>query len=131
MSIKLYRVLPFIVLFLGCMKVDVTKPEPKSQRKEWPQKCEMCGSQWWITPVDNPDEVVPPTVEWCVDDGAYCLEGFALIVEQHKKGESQELERRWLNHCLSCRGCRCAAFDPDEWKKITDAIKRVRENQVR
>jgi len=95
------------------------------------QKCDMCGAQWWITPVENPDEVVPPTVEWCFHDGAYCKDGFAMIMEQHEKGESQELERRWLNHCLSCKGCRCAAFEPEEWRKITDAIEKVRSDSVR
>ncbi len=50
-----------------------------------------------------------------------------MIVEQSKNGVSQELERRWLNHCLNCKCCRCAAFEPDEWRKITDAIKKVRE----
>ena len=54
-----------------------------------------------------------------------------MIVEQHEKGESNELERRWLNHCLSCKGCRCAAFEPDEWQKITDTIKKIRDNPVR
>jgi len=131
MSKKRCGVLPFIVLFIGCGTVDDAKPEPKPQRTEWSQKCDMCGAQWWITPVENPDEVVPPTVEWCFHDGAYCEDGFAMIMEQHGKGESQELKRRWLNHCLACKGCRCAAFDPDEWRKVTDAIEKVRSDSVR
>ena len=131
MSKKRCGVLPFIVLFIGCGTVDDAKPEPRPKRKEWSQKCDMCGAQWWITPVENPDEVVPPTVEWCFHDGAYCKDGFAMIMEQHEKGESPELERRWLNHCLSCKGCRYAAFEPDEWRKITDAIKKVRSDSVR
>jgi hypothetical protein len=126
MSKRRCGVLPFIVLFIGCGKV-----EPMPQRKEWPQKCEMCGAEWIVMPVDNPNETVPPTVEWCFHDGSYCADGFAMIVEQGKTVESSELERRWLNHCLSCKGCRCAAFKPDEWRKITDAIKKVRSDSVR
>ncbi len=116
-----FTVLSFIAVLIGCGATDETKPE--SQTKEWSQKCDMCGTQWVVTPVGNPDEVVPPTVEWCFRDGVYCEEGFAMIMDQHKKGGSQELERRWLNHCLSCKGCRCAAFEPDEWRKITDSIE--------
>lgn len=125
-----YVVLPLIALFIGCVPLDNVKPEPKPQRKEWPQTCEMCGAKWLVTPND-PGETVPPTVEWCFHDGQYCEIGFAMIVEQQKNGQSDNLERRWLNHCLSCKGCRCAAFDPDEWRKIADEIKKVRANQVR
>ena len=127
---KRYGVLPFIALFIGCGLVDDAKPEPKPQRKEWPQTCEMCGAEWLVTP-NNATETVPPTVEWCFYDGQYCETGFTMIVEQQKNGQSDNLERRWLNHCLACKGCRCAAFNPDEWRKITDAIKKVRANQVR
>ena len=116
-----YLVLPFISLFGGCLSET---PEPS---KEWPQTCEMCGAEWLVTPND-PSEQVPPTIEWCFHDGDFCQVGFAMIQEQATDGQPDELERRFLNHCLSCQGCRCAAFDPDEWRKITDAIKRVRAN---
>lgn len=121
-------VLGSIAFFIGCSSVDVAKPKP--QRKEWPQKCELCGAEWLVMPND-PSEVVPPTVEWCFHDGSYCQEGFSMIVQQAKNGKSDESERQWFNHCLTCKGCRCAAFEPDEWQKITDAINKVRANLVR
>ena len=124
MNEKLLSLLLSTVTFIGCTAVDDAKPEPKPQRKEYPQACEMCGAEWVVMPND-PSETVPGTVEWCFHDGAYCEQGFAMIIEQEKNGPSDELERRWLNHCLSCKGCRCAAFEPDEWRKVTDAKERL------
>ncbi len=57
-----------VVLFVGCLSVE------KPQAKDWPQRCELCGSQWLVTPHD-PSDRVEPTVEWCFNDGAYCEEG--------------------------------------------------------
>ena len=127
---RCHGVLPFIALFIGCVSVDDAKPEPEPQRKEWPQTCEMCGVEWLVTPND-PSEAVPPTVEWCFHDGVYCEVGLEIMIESQKNGETDELNRRWLNHCLTCRGCRCAAFDPDDWRKVTDAIKAIRDKPAR
>jgi hypothetical protein len=122
--------LSFVALFIGCLSVDDAKPKPRPQRKEWPQKCEMCGAEWLVVPVENPDEVIPPTVEWCFNDGHYCEVGFQLILKKNHVlvAELNDIERQFLNHCLSCQGCRCAAFKPHEWRKITDAIKKVRSD---
>lgn len=98
-------------------------------RKEWPQRCLMCGREYIVTPVKNPNEVIPPTVEWCFDDGQICSVGFEMIMDQAEFGPSQERERQWLNHCLECQGCRCAGFKPDQWKKVVESIERVRHEQ--
>lgn len=94
----------------------------KSPLVEWPQTCDMCGSEWLVTPYKNPDERMPPTVEWCFNDGAYCEEGLELII--NSEGTSgDESERLFLNHCLTCQGCRRAAFSPKRWHAIIDGIK--------
>lgn len=103
----------------------------KAVRREWPQKCDMCGATYTVTPVRNPDEKIPPTVAWCFNDGAYCDVGLGMMIDAHKNGETPERERQWLNHCLACKGCRCAAFDPDEWRKVTDVIKSVRSFETK
>jgi hypothetical protein len=112
-------------LLLGCNKPPEEKPS--NQRKEWPQKCEMCGAKWLVTPVERPDEAVPPTVEWCFYDGSYCEVGFQLILKANHvlASELRSVEREFLNHCLSCRGCRRAVFSPQEWREFTDAIKSI------
>ena len=86
----------------------------------------MCGSKWLVTPLD-PNCEVPPTVDWCFHDGSYCEVGFGMILDASKNGETPERMRQWLNHCLECQGCRCAAFSPEEWTEITDGIAEVRE----
>lgn len=105
-------ILSLSVLF-GC------KENPKSvrDRVQWPQTCEMCGAEWLVTPMD-PNKAVPRTVEWCFRDGRYCEEGFDILMEQIEQGDSEELNGRWLRHCLECKGCRCAAFKPEEWNRI-------------
>ena len=116
-------VLVLAAMVLGCTR---GKPGPaKPARQEWPQKCEMCGAEWRVTP-DDPNEAVPPTVEWCFHDGSYCDVGLDMMIDAGKNGKTSERERQWLNHCLACKGCRCAAFDPDEWRKIIDAIKKIK-----
>lgn len=112
-----HGVLPVFALIIGCMPDGDARPGQKPQRKEWPQVCEMCGTEWMVIPND-PDEAVPPTVEWCFHDGQYCEVGFAMMIEKAKDGESADLERRLINHCLTCKGCRCAAFSPEEWRKV-------------
>lgn len=47
------------VLALGCSPAD------KPRQRDWPQTCLMCGAT-----VRNPDEKIPPTVEWCFNDSA-------------------------------------------------------------
>ena len=121
MNRKIYALTVFVVLLTGCKSVEPTKPQPT----EWPQTCEMCGAEWLVTPIENPDEQVPPTVEWCFHDGAYCGEGLDMIIKSETEGGSEDLERQFLNHCLSCKGCRCAAFSPDEWNKIIETIKQI------
>lgn len=118
-----------IATIIGCSSADDVKTDTVVvvHRKQWPQKCEMCGAEWIVVPND-PSEPVPPTVEWCFNDGSYCEEGFEIILDQLKNGRSEELDRRWLNHCLKCKSCRCAAFTPEKWHKITDAIKAMRQN---
>ena len=119
---KLHLII-LLSLFVGCYTSDPT-PKKAVQRKEWPQKCEMCGSEWLVTP-NNPNEIVPSTVEWCFNDGNYCETGFQLILKRNHVllFELKDVELEFLNHCLNCKGCRCAAFDPDEWHKITDKLE--------
>lgn len=126
---KLFGILS-LTLLIGCFPSEAVKTDPKPQQEWQPQKCEMCGSEWVVMPND-PQEKVPPTVEWCFNDGSYCVEGFHMLTEQVENGMSPELERRWLKHCMECRGCRCAAFDPEEWQKIADMIRKVRSDSVR
>lgn len=83
----------------------------------------MCGSEWVITPSD-PNKEVPPTVRWCFNDGAYCGEGLTMIIEAANGGQSAENNREFLTHCLECRGCRCAAFDPDDWDRLILELKK-------
>lgn len=106
-----------VAMALGCTSVSqVAKPE----RREWPQKCEMCGSTWLVTP-DDPRKKVPPTVEWCFKDGSYCEVGLQMIIDQ-TSGDISVKEQQWVDHCLTCSGCRCASFDPDEWKIAIDVM---------
>jgi hypothetical protein len=88
----------------------------------YPQTCDMCGAKWKVMPLD-PNAKIPPTVEWCFRDGNMCGDGFEILIETEKTGETPELKQKWLRHCLSCKGCRCAFFKPDEWHKITDSIE--------
>ena len=97
------------LLALGCSSVE--KPQPR----EWPQTCLMCGATYTVTPVRDPNKKIPPTVEWCFNDGAYCDVGFELVMRQ--LDEVPEIRRKLVNHCLECKGCRCAAFDPEDWKE--------------
>lgn len=123
MRSRLPYIIVIITMALGCESVG---PVDKPVRREWPQKCEMCGASWLVTP-SKLGETVPPTVEWCFNDGSYCDIGLDMIIDAGKNGETPEGKRKWLNHCIGCKGCRCAAFDPDEWRKVTDAIKKVRQ----
>jgi len=100
---------------------DTTPPQQKWQT----QTCKMCGAVWSILPSD-PSEKIPLTIEWCLKDGAYCEEGWEIIRERYKNGLSEDLDRRWINHWLKCKGCRCAAFTPEEWHGLLDKLKQVR-----
>ena len=113
---KNHHLLILIITLIGCTPVNNTKP------KEWPQKCQTCGTEWLITP-NNPNETIPPTIEWCFHDGKYCETGLTIIIKQSKNKQSNELNNQFINHCLECKGCRYAAFNPEEWKKITNTIK--------
>lgn len=112
------RLVALIVLLVGCTSY---KPEAKPPR-EYPQKCEMCGSEWMITPVRNPDEVIPPTVEWCFNDGRYCSFGLDMVIEANADGDSDDLNKRFIRHCLECQGCRCASYSPSEWRHILKVL---------
>ena len=103
---------------------DDTHNEKDSQQKNYRQACDMCGSEWIVTPSDR-NEKLPATVEWCFNDGGYCEVGFEMILDAENEGETKDRERRWLNHCMVCSGCRCAAFSPEEWRKITEAIESL------
>jgi len=88
------------------------------------QTCEMCGSEWEVYPRD-PNRPVPSTVEWCFNDGSYCEEGFKMIIESMEHGETPEQNVQWINHCMRCKGCRCAAFSPERWKELMEALERI------
>ncbi len=106
---KLYALLLCIVLF-GCSpKVD--------KRIEHLQTCEMCGSEWLVS---SADQNVPSTVEWCFNDGQYCREGLDIITKSLEDGVDDKI---WINHCLKCRGCRYASFNPDQWHKLMDSLE--------
>ena len=123
---KYYWIL-IVALCVGCTSVEQAPEKPKP--REWPQTCEMCGATLTVTPVRNPDEKIPPTVEWCFNDGAYCDEGLGLMLKANHVMLDDLLatKREFLKHCMKCKGCRCASFDPDDWKKITDGIIAIRE----
>lgn len=91
------------------------------------QTCDMCGSEWLVTPKD-PTKKVPPTVEWCFNDGQYCLDGLAMIIDS-QKGLTDDLELKFLNHCIECPGCRCAAFTPEKWHMVIDWINAERRKK--
>jgi len=127
--LKTIQIIAVILLFTGCQKTDPPKPTAP-ERREYPQTCEMCGAKWLVTP-NNPNDTVSPTIEWCFHDGHYCEIGFAMILDAEKNGQTNEKNRQWLNHCLTCQGCRCAAYDPAEWKKITGIIKELRSRSAK
>lgn len=113
-----------VALLFACSGGAV-RPKPSvAGVKEWPQRCEMCGAEWLVVPVASTDEV-PPTVEWCYLDGMYCDVGIGIVAEEAKHGKTRELEKRFLSHCLECKGCRYSAFEPDEWHAIMVAIKNI------
>lgn len=109
-----------------------TKPGPQPEQrpaavKLYTQRCERCGTVWTVQPI-NPNSPVPPeTIEWCYHDGGYCEVGLKIIVEAHRNGRTATDERAWLNHCLTCESCRMASFTPEGWRKITEAVRAVRE----
>lgn len=89
-----------------------------SKQTTFNQRCLMCGAEWTIEPLDNKE--VPPTIEWCFHDGKLCEIGLDLVKEQLKNGESEGLEKRFIDHCKVCTGCRCASFTPEEWAAAND-----------
>lgn len=133
---KLQLAVSCLILLGACSPPDkpVIRDETSSsklQTKEWPQKCELCGAEWTITPLD-PNEVVPPTIAWCFNDGSYCDEGLVLMLKENHVllDELLETKREFLRHCIKCKGCRYAAFDPDEWRKVTDAAQAIQAKKV-
>lgn len=113
-----------IAAIYGCSMKEVA--EPSQTQKEWPQTCEMCGSEWLVSHVDSSSEPVPATVEWCFNDGQYCETGLEMIIAVSKHGKSDLSEQQWLEHCVKCSGCRCAAFSPKKWKEVTATSESVR-----
>lgn len=97
-----------LMLSLGC----------NQSKTIYNQRCLMCGAEWTIEPLDG--KSVPPTIEWCFHDGKLCEVGFELVKEQLKNGESEGLEKRLIDHCRVCAGCRCASFTPEEWANAND-----------
>lgn len=85
------------------------KPEPQHQ------KCLRCGNDVVFTPNDSSIRV-SPTTEWCFMDGSYCNEGFQLILMADKWGKTKFLEKKWLEHCKACNGCKYGSFTPETWK---------------
>lgn len=116
---------PLAVVLVKTGAIQVEKPEPK-QPSSYEQVCKECGTVWIVTPT-RPGQGKKPVVEWCFNDGEYCEEGFSLLLDSTKNGKSSEVEVEFLNHCMTCKGCRFAAFQPEDWKKVTDAIKKIRK----
>lgn len=73
----------------------------------------MCGSEFIVEPTE-PGKRIPSTVEWCFFDGVYCDEGVRLAINAQDATVMAQL----VEHCRKCKGCRCAAFSPKEWRKI-------------
>lgn len=105
-----------LLLMVGCDEpAGPVELNDGSGRKSWPVTCEMCGHGWQVIP-NNPEEVVPPTIEWCFDDGGYCQNGVDLLIEATDSHSDKSPEAKaFFSHCKICVGCKCAAFTPDRW----------------
>ena len=118
LSMLMWASLILAAIFFGEVKVNV---EERPKGRAYEQVCKTCGTVWIVTPKEGAEE--NPVVEWCFNDGEFCEEGFEMIT---RDGENTGAELEFLNHCLKCKGCRQAAFQPEDWKKITDGIKKIR-----
>lgn len=129
---RLAIILAALVVFSGCKSSNPPAPAPyehssSEDGKVWTEQdqvCSMCGVRWKVTTLDG--SRVEPTVAWCYHDGEYCEEGFDMLLEAaRQKSASPVQERAFLDHCLGCKGCRCAAFNPGEWRAIMDTLEAV------
>ena len=117
-----------LLTLVGLIVSGCTTENPPSETKEYReylQVCEMCGAEWDVTQYKG-GTPVPASVEWCFYDGDFCVEGLDLMIEvASENGETSEKKRLWLKHCIGCKGCRCAAFGPEDWRKVTKDIGKV------
>ena len=121
---KTALLLTLIGLIVSGCKTEKPSSETKEYR-EYLQVCEMCGAEWAVTQYKG-GTPFPASVEWCFYDGGFCVEGLDLMIEvAGEEGETSEKKRLWLKHCIGCKGCRCAAFDPEDWRKVTNAMRKV------
>lgn len=111
----MFRLLVVAMLLIGCSKID---NRPSQKGMQWfPQTCLKCGSTFDVCPVD-PAKAVPRTVEWCFNDGAYCETGLELLQPHLIGEESSDSNNRFIDHCKTCDGCKCAAFEPEDWRRL-------------
>lgn len=116
------RMLLLTLLLIGCSKID---NRPAKKDTVWyPQTCLKCGSKFDVCPTD-PKRKVNPTVEWCFNDGTYCEDGFLLLQDILSKNPLDSAEVRFIAHCRVCDGCKCAAYEPDEWHALIESLDAV------
>lgn len=109
------RMLLLSLLLIGCTRID---NRPAQKGMQWfPQTCLKCGSEFDVSPVD-PKSEVSRTVEWCFNDGAYCDAGLVLLQDIMSEHPIDGADIRFVEHCKACEGCKCAAYEPEEWHTL-------------
>lgn len=99
---------------VGLVIVTVIVLFSKHPTTEHPrQVCDHCGSTY-IVITDDP---VPPNVEWCINCGSVCEEGFELYLKLLKEKDNiLQNTIKMTAHCEDCFGCRASFFTPQQWK---------------
>lgn len=116
------RMLLLSLLLIGCSKID---NRPSRKGMQWfPQTCLKCGSTFDVCPTD-PKRKVSPTVEWCFNDGTYCEDGVILLQDIISEHPVDGADVRFIAHCRVCDGCKCAAYEPDEWHALIKSLDAV------
>lgn len=82
-------------------------------KEESVQRCESCGEMWLV--IAKEGEAVPERIEWCPFDGKNCEDGLRIYLQAF----DAEGEKKVVEHCRSCEGCRKAFYSPSQWREVS------------